>query len=247
MAECAVGHCGGGNNELAIFGDELAVIEDHIRLKTSEIVEHHQVCPIARSYCPQSAQPEVFRSIDGGHLNGPDGVESPVYRLSHHGVDVAIAQEIGATAVVYHKEASLEGPVGNQREQGIEILLGGAFTNHEMHSPIQLLPGLIDGGALVVGVDPRAEVGIQSASGETGGMAIDNPAPEKPELGPDTRIAADHAGEIHHLAKPDHVLEIHDFLQFFSVEPGTGGLQMSGRHTGGGHPEYVHRKRLGAF
>ncbi len=122
-------------------------------MNIGQIVEHNQVGPITRSYRPQATQPEVFRRIDGGHLNGPDGVEPPAYRLSDHRIDVTIAQKIGTTAVINHKQASFEGPVGNQGEQGIQIPLRGALTDHKVHSPIQFLPRFLNGSTLVVGED----------------------------------------------------------------------------------------------
>src|SRR4030042_3651613 len=104
-------------------------------------------------------QPEIPGGIYGCHLNGTDGVESQRYRLSDHGIYIALSEQICAGAVVYYKEAPFIGLIRNQRQQFFEIFLRGALSNHEVHAAPQFLSAFLEIGGLMVGADSRREIG----------------------------------------------------------------------------------------
>ncbi len=47
-------------------------------------------------------------------------------------------EDIPGMAVVHYEETTRPGPVRDQRQQGLQILLRRALPDHDVHAPLQL-------------------------------------------------------------------------------------------------------------
>ncbi len=220
---------GGGEQWLALFGHRVPPVEHSIYGQAGQVVEDDDIGKVAGGYRPQPVQPEVLGGVDGRHLNRPHRVQPLAYRQAHHGVYIPVLEQVGAAAVVHHEQAPLIVVIGDQGQQGVQVLLRGALPYHNIHPPLQLLLRLLQDGALVVGAYAGGDVGVQVFTPHPGGMAVDDPAPGELQLAQHILVAAEDAGEVHHLPQPNAALPAQKLGYSLRLQAGAGRLQVCGR------------------
>ena len=78
-----------GGEEISIPGHQPAVLEDMSNPRLIQPIHvNGDVCPVAGCYCPQVGQAEVAGSIERGDLQGNYGIQTLLYSLSQHEVDM---------------------------------------------------------------------------------------------------------------------------------------------------------------
>ncbi len=219
----------------AVLGHELAVVVDLPDAQALQVIADQEVGAVAGADGAQLAQAEVGGRVDGGELDGPQRVQPQGDGLAHHGVHVAVLLEVAAGAVVHHQQAAGGRAVGDQGQQLLQVLLGGALADHQVHAAAELLAPLLQAGRLVVGAGAGGQVGVEGFAPQAGGVAVDGPVAYGVDLVQAGAVAGDDAGEVHHLAQPDGARQGQGLGDVLGPQGGAGGLQVGGGHAGGDH------------
>ena len=222
----------GREERAALFGHELAAIVDLARPQVRQVVGDDEVGQVAGRYRPAVAQPEVGGGVDGGELDGPQRVQAQADGLAHHGVQVAVVEEVPGRAVVHHQQAAGVGVVGHQGQELLQVLLGRALADHEAHAAAQLVAALLQAGRLVVGAGAGGQVGVEALARQAGGVAVDEPVADHAGLVQAVGVAGEDAGEVHQLAQAQGVGPAQGAGDVLRLQGGAGRLQAGGRHAG---------------
>ena len=142
-------------------------------MEVLEVVDDDEVRQIAGGDGPPVVEEVVPGGVVAGHLDGQDGVHPAADGLPDVVVDVALLQQVAGVLVVAAEHAPVGVLGGQQGQQGLQIPGGGALPDHDELAPLQLGDGVGRVGALVVGVDPGGDVGVQVVAGEARGVAVD--------------------------------------------------------------------------
>ena len=143
--------------------------------------------------------------------------------------------------VVGAEHAALDVLVAQQRRERLEVARGGALADHDKLAALELGNGVVELGALVVGVDARGDVGVEVVALEAGCVAVnllvvrlrgDN-------FLHDLRVGVDRADEIHHLGQPLHARIVIEAVDGAVVEVRARLVERRGWHTARQHEAHV--------
>ena len=133
----------------------------------------------------------------------------------------------------------------HERRERDEAARHRRLSHEEPDSRAQPVAAFLERQGLVVGADARRCVRIQLAAGERGCVTVDMAGAAQPELRQLARVAGDDAGEVHHLAEPEHPVARHQRLEVGVGERAARRLEGRGRHARRRHEVDVQRQ-LGA-
>ena len=108
---------------------------------------------------------------------------------AHAVVDVAGVQQGVRLPVVGAQRHAVGAVAEHGRDQGGEVARGGALPDEDPHAFAALLLGLLELGALVVGLDARGQVGVQLAAAQAGRVTVDALVAGGGDLGEHLRVA----------------------------------------------------------
>ena len=72
-----------------ILRNQRPIFEDLLDSKPTQVIERDDVGPKTRGNGSKIIEPEVFGGVDRSHLDGHDGIDSPLYGRPNHRIDVA--------------------------------------------------------------------------------------------------------------------------------------------------------------
>ena len=228
---------------------QLAPLKDHFDIEIVEVIDDDEVAQVAGGDGAAVIEQEVSGGGVAGGLHGDDGVYAQGDGFLHDVVDVALFQQVVGVLVVGTEHAAVHIFAAQQRHQSLQIPRGGALADHNELAPLQLGQGVVQVGALVVGVYTGGDVGIEIIAGETRSMPVDFLVVGLGgyDLLHHLGVAVDGAYEVHHLSQaldPGMVIEGVDGPV---VQNGAGLIQRCGGYAGGEHKAHIHRQILGGL
>ena len=124
-----------------------------------------------------------------------------------------------------------------QRRERLEVAGGGALADHDKLAALELGNGVVELGALVVGVDARGDVGVEVVALEAGRVAVDLLVVRLrgDNFLHDLRVGVDRADEIHHLGQPLHARIVIEAVDGAVVEVRARLVERRGGHTARQH------------
>ena len=140
---------------------QLALLVDLEDVEVIEIVDHDKVREEARRDRAAVVEQEIARGMVAGAFDGNDRVDARLDGTAHDVVDVSLFEQIVRVLVVRAEHAVGVVLRREQREQRVEVARGRALADHDVLSALELGDGVLDGAALVVGIDAGGDVGIQ--------------------------------------------------------------------------------------
>lgn len=134
-------------------------------------------------------------------------------------------------AVVGGEGESLRVCRRDEREEVVEVLGGRPLADPDRHAAPHLRGRLLAAEALVVGPDPRADVGVEVEAGQERRVAVDgDPAGDGVlDLRADSGVAEEEAGDVHHLGQAQDVLPPVERGEVVGAERRTGRLEVRRR------------------
>ena len=228
---------------------ELALLVHHLDVEAVPIVDDHKIRQIAGSNGAAVVQQEVPGGGVARSLHGHDGVCSQGDGFFHDIVNVALFQQVVWMLVVGAEHAALNVFAAQQRGQRLQIPGGSALADHNELSPLQLGHGLLHIGALMVGVHPGGDIGVQVVAGKARGVTVDllMVSLGGHDLLHHLAVAVDDAHKVHHLRQPLYPGVVIEGVDGPVVQVGPGFVQGRGRDAGGQHEPHVHRQFLGSL
>ena len=227
-------------HQLALFVD----LED---VEVIEVVDDDKVGEEARRDRAAVVEQEVARGVVARAFDGDDRVDARFDRPAHDVVDVTLFEQVIRVLVV-----CAEHTVGvilrrEQREERVEVARGRALADHDVLPALKLGDGVLDGAALVVGIDAGCDVGVQVVAREAGRVAVDLLVVRLrgDDLFKHLFVTVRNANIVHHLGKPLHAVVLVERVDRAVVEHRTGFVERRRRHAGGEHEAHVHWKILG--
>ena len=224
--------------------DVPAGLEHELRLEPLQVGDDEHVGLVAGRERPEIAEPVPGRAVQRGHDERILGRDAARDRLAHHAVDVALGHDVLGLAVVGAEREAVRPELGDQREQVVEVARAGRLANQHPHADAQALPALLDGPRLVVGADAGGGVRVQRLAEHARRVAVDVRRALERQLLELMLVAADDAGEVHHLGEPEHPASAQEPLQVAERERPARRLELRGRHRGRRHEEDVERDVL---
>ena len=166
-----------------------------------------------------------LRRVERRHQERVLGRNPVGHRLAHHPVDVAVVGDVVRVAVVGAERDPARPELLDERKQGTQVAGHRRLADEQPHAGAQPLAALLDGQRLVVGGDPRRDVGLQVPAQHAGRMAVDVLRAVERELLELAGVAGDHARVVHHLGQPEHPPATHERLQVAARERAAGRLE----------------------
>ena len=121
----------GRKERTSLLRHKIAVDEDKTGPEVLEVVEHDDVCTLARRHRAQvSCKPEALGHVDRDHLDGGDGVDPEGDRLPKDPVEMSLRDKRLGMCVIRHEvhEARVNLVVRHGMCKLFEIVPGRAFT-----------------------------------------------------------------------------------------------------------------------
>ncbi len=203
--------------------------------KPLQVVHHQEVSPVARGDGSHVPQTKILGRVDTGHLDGDHRVQSLSHGLAHHIINVALAQQVLEVAIISDEAKTASVGRGDQGQQVAQVAGCDALPDEDVHPQAQLLPGFVQGGALVIGTHTSGHVSVQVLAREARRMAVHRPLTSHADLLQHLGHAEKDAREVHHLSQAQHAGMIQQRGQVGGRELCPGRLHLSGRHTGRQH------------
>ena len=162
---------------------------------------------------------------------------------------MSLFQQIAGVFVVAAEHAPLRILRRQQRQQGLQIVGGGALPNHDELPPFQLGDGVGGIIALVVRVDAGGDIGVEVVAQQAGGMAVNLLVVGLGghDLLNDHGVRADHAGIVHHLRQPLHPWVVVEGINGAVIQHRAALVHGRGGNAGRQHKPHVHRQPLGSL
>ena len=218
-------------------------------MEVLEIVDDHKVCQVAGGHGAPVIEQEVPGSVVGCHLDRQDGVHAQTDGLPDVEVDVALLQQVAGVLVVAAEHAPVRVLGGQQGQQGLQVVGGGALPDHDDLAPLQLGDGVVGVVALVVGIDPGGNIGVQVVAHKARGVAVDlfvvglggN------DLLDDLAVRPNDAGVVHHLRQALDPGVVVEGVDGPVVQHGAALVHGGGGDAAGQHKAHIHRQALGGL
>ena len=128
----------------------------------------------------------------------------------------------------------------NQGKKRIEIVRGGTFPDHDELSAPELVHGVLQIAAFVIGVYPGSNICVQVGSGQRRRMAVDFfvMALCSKNFFENLAIPVQDTGIIHHFREAEHPRMRIKHVDVPVRKRGTRFIQRGGGNAGGEHEEY---------
>ncbi len=228
----------------AVLRHQHALFVDPADIEVLEVVDNHEIPQIPRRNGPPVVQEEVARGVMTGDLHRGNGVRSQGNGLFHDIINVALFQQVVGMLVVGAEHTAFSVLVTEQGGQGFQIPCGGTVPDHDELSPFQLGNGVLKVVALMVGVDPCGDVGVQVVPLQIRRVTVNF---LMMGLGRDDFlnrlvVAGDNAHKVHHFRQPLDPGMVIERIDRPVIQRGSGLVQRRGGHAGGQHKPHVHRK-----
>ncbi len=216
--------------------------QDHMGAALVQVVQHHDVGPLARRDLAAILQAErLGRRKARRAIDGKRGRAQPD-QLPDHVIEVTVFRDVERISVVRAQAHIRAGHVGQKRLQGIQVLRNGAFADQHPHALLQFLARFPGGRGLMLRPYPGGDIGVEVPAQKLRAMAVDVAAAKCLELFHAAGILVDDTGIIHELRQPDHLWRIHERHEIGRRYRRARGLHRRGRHAGRQvHPDVHHR------
>ena len=128
-------------------------------------------------------------------------------------------------AVVGAERDPLRSVLQHDRRQGGQVPARRALPGKDPHALAALLGSLVQRRALVVGLDPRGQVGVQPRAGEAGRVPVHATIAGRGDLRQQLGVARDDTGIVHHLGYPDGAELLEQLADFHGMDLRTRALE----------------------
>ena len=117
---------------LALVIDQTALLINCQHIEILQIIQNSKVCQVAGSQSAPVIQQEVPGRMQTCHLDNLDGIRTHGHSLTADIVNVAFFQKVIRVLVIGAEHAPVKMPGRfHQVDQRLQILGGGALTNHD--------------------------------------------------------------------------------------------------------------------
>ena len=134
---------------------------------------HAEIRPIAGSDDAGAGKAKMRGGCGRGQSQCAYRVHAEFHGAIDDDVHVALSKKVVGMAVVAHEHAPGPGMFVDRRKKRCEILRLATLPYHDGHSLGDLLPGLLQRSALVVGRNARGDVGVETEAAQARSMAVD--------------------------------------------------------------------------
>ena len=184
------------------------------------------------------------RGMMRGHRQRVRGRDAERDGVAHDRVDVPVLRDVLGLAVVGAEGHPVRPELRDERDQRAQVARGGRLADEEPEAGSEALAALLDGERLVVGADPCGGVRLQRVPANARRVPVDPLRTVDGELRELCRIAADDAGEVHHLRQPDHAPAAQEALEIPGRERPVRRLELRRGHARRGGEEHLERQVL---
>ena len=128
-----------------------------------------------------------------------------------------------------------------QREQRVEVARGRALADHDVLSALELGDGILNGAALVVGIDAGGDVGVQVVARKAGGVAVDFFVVRLrgDDLFEHLLVGIRDADIVHHFGQTLDAVVLVERVDRAVIEHRAGFVERRCGHAGGEHEAHV--------
>ena len=242
--------CGWGKGQdLVVCKDAVPALIHLLDVEVAEVIKDHQIGKITGGNGTLVIHQEVARRLMTCHLDGNDGIGAAGNGFPNDVVDVTAPQKIKRVLIVCGKHAAGVILLIEQRQKRPQIACGGALTDHNKLTELQLFQRILVGAAFVVGVDAGGDVGIEISTGKLGSVPVDLfvVCLACQYLADDGRIAVDDANIVHHLRQPQHTGVLVQRVDGEIVQTAAALVHRGGRHTARQHKVNINGQVLGCL
>ena len=227
----------------ALLRHQFALFVHLLHRELFQIRQHDQIGGIARGYCAAVCKTEVLARDKGAHPHRHHRVYPGSNGLADDVVDMPTLQQVSGVLVVSHQHTAAAIGLLEQRQQAVHVLGCGTLPHHDVLPAPQLFHGFMDVRALMVGLHPGGDIGVQFLPAEEGGVPVDLFASggAVADLLQDLFVRAHCAVGVHQLSQPQYPGQLIVGAQLLRFQHRAGLVQPGGRHAGGQHK--VDRKR----
>ena len=161
-----------GDLHLVPVVDELAALEHHLHIHIMQVVQHDEIRQVPRRNRAFVVQQEVARGVVAGNLDGQNRVCAEGNRFADDVVNMPLVQQVVGVLVVGAEHAAVRILLRQQRHEGFEILRRRAVANHDELPLAQFFQCVVNGVALVVGIDAGGHVRVERLAGQPRRVAV---------------------------------------------------------------------------
>ena len=119
---------------LPLLGGQHTLNPHPVHMELGQVVQQHDVRPVAGSDGPPVVQPEALGGVEGGHAQGGGGVQALLHADAQVAVQVALLQDGSGLAVVRAEQTPPAVGRGDPLEQGAQVVTGGALAEEHVHT-----------------------------------------------------------------------------------------------------------------
>ena len=212
-------------------GHQSPRLPDPLRPHVLERVEAQHVGLRARPERSELAHAVVVGGVGGGHHQGVDLGHPVAHREGDAIVEVAGLEQGVGLPVVGAQRHAVGAVTRHGGDQGLQVLAGRTLPHEDPHALAPLLLGLRELRALVVGLHPGGQVGVERATTEAGGVPVHPATSCGLDASEHLGIAGDDTRIIHDLGHPDGPVLLHQRLHLRGQELRARALEGGGRHA----------------
>ena len=221
----------------ALLRHQLALFVHLLHRELFQIGQHDQVGGIAGGYRAAVRKTEILARNKGAHAHRHHRVHPGGNGLADDVINVPALQQVSGVLVVSHQHTAAAIGLPEQGQQAFHVLGGRALPHHDVLAAPQLFHGFMDVRALMVGLHPGGDIGVQFLPAEEGRVAIDLFARSGAvaDLLQDLFVRAHCAVGVHQFCQTQHPGLLIVGAQLLCFQHRAGLVQPSRRHTGGQH------------
>ena len=221
----------------ALLRHQFALFVHLLHRELFQIRQHDQISGVARGYRAAVRKTEVLTRDKGAHPHCHHRVYPGGNGLADDVVDMPTLQQVSGVLIVGHQHTAAAIGLPEQGQQAFHILRRRALPHHDVLSAPQLFHGFMDVRALMVGLHPGSDIGVQLLSAEEGGVPVDafTRSGAVADLLQDLFVRAHRAVGVHQLSQPQYPGLLIVGAQLLRFQHRAGLVQPGSRHAGGQH------------
>jgi hypothetical protein len=216
-------------------------LEHELGLEPLEVGEEEHVGLVAGGDRAEVREPVPRRGVQGRDDEGVLRRDPGGDGLAHHRVDVPLLRDVLRLAVVRAERDPMRAVLAQERKERVQVPRGRRLADQEPHSGAKPLSALLERVRLVIGADPGGGVRVQRLADDARGVAVDVSRGSERELLELVRVAADDAGEVHHLREAEHAPPSEEPVEVSRRQRPARALELRRGDGGRRHEEHVQR------
>ena len=227
----------------ALLRHQFALFVHLLHRELFQIRQYDQVSGVTGGYRAAVRKTEVLARDKGAHPHRYHRVYPGSNGFADDIVDMPALQQVSGVLIVGHQHTAAAIGLPEQGQQAVHVLRCRALPHHDVLAAPQLFHGFMDVRALMVGLHPGGDIGVQFLPAEEGGVPVNLFARggAVADLLQDLFVRAHRAVGVHQLCQSQYPGLLIVGAQLLRFQHRTGLIQPGGRHAGGQHK--VDRKR----